>query len=92
MFKIIYSLMLFLQHLFYYFLLFAMLAGVYGNLKNKKYNENINLILFFCVISISMIMLTVGAPRYKYPIFILLLPFAASYIETKFKFSTQSIE
>jgi hypothetical protein len=31
-----------------------------------------------------MIMVTVGTPRYKYPAFILLFPFAANYIQLKF--------
>jgi len=90
--KVFYLSILILHHLFYFFLLFAMFAGVYRYLKIKKYNENINLILFFCMIILFMIMLTVGAPRYKYPMFILQLPFAASYIESKFNFSVQSDE
>jgi hypothetical protein len=38
-----------------------------------------------------MFMITVGTPRYKYPMFILLLPFAASYIDMKFGLRKQKI-
>jgi hypothetical protein len=81
--KALYLSILILHHLFYYFLLIAILAGVYKYLRKRKYNKNINLILLFCAIAILMIMITVGAPRYKYPMFILLLPFAANYLTTK---------
>jgi hypothetical protein len=85
MFKIFYFFILLLQHSFYYFLLYAILISIYRYIKSTLNDRTINLILFFSVITILMIMITVGAPRYKYPIIILLLPFAASYLEIKFR-------
>jgi hypothetical protein len=38
-----------------------------------------------------MIMVTVGTPRYKYPMFILLLPFASAYLIAKFKIGENNI-
>jgi hypothetical protein len=91
-FKIFYLSMLIFQHLFYYILLFAILIGIYRYIKNPLNDKTINLILIYSVITILMIMLTVGSPRYKYPIFILLLPFAASYLEFKFGIGNKNIE
>ena len=84
--KIFYLSVLTLHHLFYYFVLFAVIAGIVKYFKSKKYIEYINLIIFFSIIATLMIMVTVGAPRYKYPMFILLLPFAANYLIEKLKF------
>jgi hypothetical protein len=42
------------------------------------------------MIAILMIMITVGTPRYKYPMFILLLPFASYYLLTKFRIGEEN--
>jgi hypothetical protein len=61
------------------------IIGIYRYIKNPLNDKTINLILIYSLITIMIIMITVGAPRYKYPIFILLLPFAASYLALKFR-------
>ncbi len=90
--KISYLLILILHHLFYYFLLFAVIMGIYKLFKNKFYNDKTILILIFSAVATMMIMITVGTPRYKYPMFILLLPFAAYYFEMKFRIGKKDVE
>jgi len=68
------------------------LLAIYNLLKKKLMNEGTILILIFSLFSILMIMITVGTPRYKYPIFIVLLPIAAYYIEMKFRSGKENIE
>ncbi|MBE0573184.1 MAG: glycosyltransferase family 39 protein [Ignavibacteriaceae bacterium] len=83
----LYFSVLIISHLYYYLLLLAIAFGIY-NLFKKKLNTNLSsLILFFVFFATLMIMITVGAPRYKYPMLILLLPFTASYIDMKFGLS-----
>ena len=81
--KLIYFLILILHHIFYYLLLITIVLGIYSLLKNRKSNDGINLILVFSLLSVLILIITVGSPRYKYPLFILLLPFAAYYIQAK---------
>jgi 4-amino-4-deoxy-L-arabinose transferase-like glycosyltransferase len=83
--KVIYLLVLTITHLFYYFLLIAAAIGIYKMFRQKNNNELFQIILLFILFATVMIMITVGTPRYKYPMFILLLPFAAYYLQTKFK-------
>lgn len=90
--KVLYYLILFSSHLYYYFLLFAIAGGIYYLFKQNLHDKTTILIYLFIFFSTLMIVITVGTPRYKYPMFILLLPFAASYVEMKFGFGKQSIE
>jgi hypothetical protein len=69
------------HHLFYYFLLVLITLKIINYLKVKIKNREVILILIFSLISVFMILVTVGAPRYKYHIIILLLPLAADYFE-----------
>jgi len=82
--KFIYLLVLVISHMYYFFLIIVVIAGIYNYFKRKEYNEVINLILIFCALAILMIMVTVGAPRYKYPVIILMIPIAANYFKQKF--------
>ncbi|HEY6626228.1 MAG TPA: hypothetical protein VIZ21_04680, partial [Ignavibacteriaceae bacterium] len=87
----LYFSVLIISHLYYYLLLLAIAFGIYILFK-KKLNTDLNsLILLFVVFATLMIMITVGSPRYKYPMIILLLPFAASYIDMKFGLTKQKI-
>jgi hypothetical protein len=90
--KVLYFSILILSHLFYYIILIAIILGIYQLLIKKLYNDGTLLILLFSLFSILMIMVTVGTPRYKYPIIILLLPFAAYYLEMKFGSGKQKLE
>jgi 4-amino-4-deoxy-L-arabinose transferase-like glycosyltransferase len=83
--KAIYLSVLTITHLFYYFLLIAAAIGIYKMFRQKNNNELFRIILLFILLATVMIMITVGTPRYKYPMLILLLPFAAYYLQTKFK-------
>ena len=65
---------------------------IYKYFKEKDFDKIINLILIYSSIAILMIMITVGTPRYKYPIFVILLPFAASYLEMRFGIGKSRIE
>jgi hypothetical protein len=90
--KFFYLLILSLSHLYYYLLLFAIVLGIY-NVFIKKLNTDVTgLILLFSFFATLMIMITVGTPRYKYPMFIILTPFAASYLHLKFGFGKKSID
>ena len=83
--KIVYFVILIIAHLYYYLLLMSILAGVYFYLKYQTRISTTSIILLFCLFATLMIMITVGTPRYKYPMFVLLLPFAAYYLTNKFK-------
>ena len=90
--KVFYFSILSLSHLYYYLLLFTIVLGIYHVYKKKPNTDVTSLILFFSFFATLMIMITVGTPRYKYPMFILLLPFAASYLQLKFGIGKNSIE
>jgi hypothetical protein len=90
--KALYFSILIISHLYYYLLLFAAILGIYHVFKKKLNTNVISLILLFSVFATLMIMITVGTPRYRYPMFILMLPFAAYYIEMKLTNRQQSIE
>lgn len=89
---ILYFFILFLHHLYYYLLLGAISFGIFHIIKNKLSNDGIKLILFFSLISILIIIIIFGTPRFKYPIFILLLPFSAYYLNLKFVEGKQDLE
>lgn len=90
--KVMYLSILILSHLFYYIILIAIVLGIYQLFKKKQNNDGTLLVLLFSLFSILMIMVTVGTPRYKYPIIILLLPFAAYYLDMKFGTGKENIE
>jgi hypothetical protein len=90
--RVIYYSVLILSHLFYYLLLVAIALGIYNHFRKKLNSDATNLILLFSLFATLMIMITVGTPRYKYPMFILMLPFAASYLEMKFGFGKPNNE
>lgn len=81
--KVIYLFVLIIAHLSYYFLLIASFAGIYKMIKQRNNNELVYIIILFILFASLMIMITVGTPRYKYPMFILLIPYAAYYLQTK---------
>jgi len=89
---IFYFFILFLHHLYYYLLLGAIGSGIFYLIKNKLSNDGIKLILFFSLLSILLTMIIFGSPRFKYPMFILLLPFSAYYLNLKFVEGKQNIE
>jgi hypothetical protein len=89
--KLIYFFILFFLHVYYYLLLLFILFGILRYIKEKYSNDAINIILLFSLIATLMIMVTVGTPRYKYPMFILLLPFASAYLIAKFKIGENNI-
>ena len=90
--KLIYLFILFVSHLFYYLILICILLAIYNLFKKKLMNEGTILILIFSLFSILMIMIAVGTPRYKYPILIMLIPFAAYYLQMKFVTKKENIE
>jgi 4-amino-4-deoxy-L-arabinose transferase-like glycosyltransferase len=90
--KFLYFFVLIFCHLIYYLILISIVLGITLLIRNKQNNVGTLLIILFSLFSILMIMITVGTPRYKYPIFILMLPFAAYYIEMKFGSGKQNIE
>jgi hypothetical protein len=82
-FTILYFTVQFVHHLFYFLLLYLIILGIVGYFKGNYRSTEINLILIFSIVSILFILTTVGAPRYRYHIVILLLPVAANYLERK---------
>jgi len=89
--KVFYFTILIATHLFYYLILICILLGIYNLFKKKLMNDGTILILLFSFFSILMVMITVGTPRYKYPIFMMLLPLASYFIEMKLKPGKQRI-
>ncbi|NWG28043.1 MAG: hypothetical protein HXY48_05850, partial [Ignavibacteriaceae bacterium] len=83
--KVLYFTILISSHFYYYILLTAIALGVFNLFKKKLLSDPMKLIILFALFSTLMIMIVVGTPRYKYPTFILLLPFAAHYILPKFE-------
>ena len=90
--KVLYLSILFFSHIYYYVLLIAIILGIYNIFKKRLNSDRINLILLFSLFATLMIMITVGTPRYKYPMFILLMPFAAHYFNMKFVIGKKGIE
>lgn len=90
--SIFYYLFLSLNHIYYYLIMFAIILGIVQVLKRKLHNSGINLILFFLLFSILIIMIIFGTPRLKYPMFILLIPFAAYYLQMKFGTKPQVLD
>jgi len=90
--SVFYFLIQVIHHLYYFFLLAAIVLGIYQLLKAKNLNNGIKLILFYSLFSILVVMIIFGTPRFKYPMFILLLPFAANYLKTKLKISEKRNE
>ena len=90
--RVFYFSVLFFSHLYYYLMLIAIASGIYNLFKKRLSTDSSSLILFFSLFATLMIVITVGTPRYKYPMFILMLPFAASYLELKFGFGKQNNE
>jgi hypothetical protein len=80
---LIYVFVQFVHHLFYFISLYMIILGIADYFKGKNRSRELNLILIFSLISMLFIVATVGTPRYKYHIMILLLPFAADYFERK---------
>jgi hypothetical protein len=84
--RVSYFSVLFFSHLYYYLMLIALALGIFNLFKKRLSTDSASLILFFVFFATLMIVITVGTPRYKYPMFILMLPFAASYLEMIFGF------
>ncbi|MBT8379700.1 MAG: glycosyltransferase family 39 protein [Ignavibacteria bacterium] len=80
---VFYFSILFLNHIYYFIVLVTIALGIIHLVKNKSQNDGTKLILFFLVISIVVLMIIFGSPRFKYPIFIMLCPFAAYYLKLK---------
>ena len=90
--KVLYLFILASSHLYYYFLLILIALGVYDLLKKKHRHTGTTIILLFTFFTILMIMITIGTPRYKYPVFILLLPFAANYLQLRYGLGLTEVE
>ncbi len=82
--KVIYFLIELTQHIYYYFLVFVLIMWVIKNIKDRSFSEYSILHSLFVLLGILMILITVGTPRYKYPFVIVMIPFIASYIQTKY--------
>lgn len=79
-----YFIFLLINHVYYYIIIIAIVLGIIQIKRDKLSNDGVKLILFFSIISIFIIMVVFGSPRFKYPFFILMLPFAANYIQIKY--------
>jgi hypothetical protein len=84
-----YFIFLSINHIYYYLIIIAIVFGIIQLIKNKLSNAGVKLILFYSIISIFIVMIVFGTPRFKYPFFILLLPFAAYYLQMKFGLKKQ---
>jgi len=82
--KLLYFLLEIIQHIFYYLLILVLVLWAVRNIKERSFSEFSLLHLFFVLIGMLMIMITVGTPRYKYPFIIMMIPFISSYIQTRF--------
>ena len=68
-------------HLIYYYILLALcIIGIITYRKNILRSEIVPVIFLFVLLGIVMILIVVGNVRFKYPYMIILLPFAANYI------------
>ena len=82
--KIIYYFLQITQFIYYYFLITILFLWTIKIFKEKNISEYSLLHLLFVLIGTLMIIITVGTPRYKYPLIIVMVPFIAPYIHTKF--------
>lgn len=83
--KVLYFIILIGSHFYYYILLTVIILSIFYLFKQKLLSDPMKLIILFALFSTLMITTVVGTPRYKYPTFILLIPFAANYIWLKFE-------
>jgi hypothetical protein len=90
--SVYYFLFFSINHIYYYLILVSIILSIIHLKKNNLSEEGIKLILLYSLISIFIIMIVVGTPRYKYPVFILLLPFAAYYLQMMFGLHKQVSE
>jgi len=82
--KLIYFPLEIIQHIYYYFLILVLALWIIQKTREKSFSEFSLLHLFFVLIGMLMIMITVGTPRYKYPFIIVMIPFISSCIQTRF--------
>lgn len=82
--KLIYLLLEIIQHIYYYFLILILAFWILRKIRERNFSEFSLLHLFFVLIGLLMIMITVGTPRYKYPFIIIMIPFISSYIQIRF--------
>jgi hypothetical protein len=68
-------------HLIYYYILLALcIIGIITYRENILKSEIVPVIFLFVLLGIVMILIVVGNVRFKYPYMIILLPFAANYL------------
>jgi hypothetical protein len=82
--NVLYMLLQTFHHVYYYFFVSLLIFCLVDRIKKNRFDENFYPHILFVLIGISMIMVTVGAPRYKYPFIIVMLPFIATYLKLKF--------
>jgi hypothetical protein len=80
--KVTFFSLLIIHHLYYFLLLFLMIMGIRIMIKNDKLNIDLLLLILVALLILSMTVLVFGAARFKYPIMILLLPFAGFKLST----------
>ncbi len=82
--KIIYYFLQITQLVYYYFLMIILFLWIIKIFKERKFSQYSFLHSLFALVGTIMILVTVGTPRYKYPLLIVMIPFIASYIELKY--------
>ena len=82
--KLIYFLLQIIHHIYYYFLILILVMWTIRQIRERNFSEFSLLHLFFFIIGMLMIVITVGTPRYKYPFIIVMIPFISSYIQARF--------
>jgi hypothetical protein len=70
--------------IYYYLLLIILFLWLVDFIKQKTFKEHNLIHILFFIVGILMIVVTVGAPRYKYPFIIVMMPFVASFIKEKY--------
>lgn len=69
---------------YYYFLMIFIIIGLIFYMKDKIKKDIVLIISLYVLFGILMILITVGNVRFKYPFLIIMLPFAANFIYSKF--------
>ena len=81
--KVLYFVLQIVHHIYYFLLIIILILWLINNFKKKLFTESSLIHLLFVLIGTIMIMITVGSPRYKYPFVIVMIPFIASYLQSK---------
>ena len=83
--KILFFAFLIIHHLYYFALFLFIILGIVAKISGKELKSGLLLIFLVALLTLSITLLVFGSPRFKYPIIILLFPFAGFKLNSLIK-------